>query len=316
MTVYVCQRCLYQGKTKHCLRSHLLRTNTCVVAEDNGRDVSPQTLLDELGSYRKKGIGPEKCDFCKECFSCKASLSRHKKNCKVKDQSESQKNRETELQNEIDKLKSLLLKLTESNTNAVSTNNNSNNTNNIATQNNVTGAQTNIVQFNINAHGNENTSYLTHDFLTKCLLDATKEGFPNLIKQIHFNSEHPENQNIRGRSLRQNTIETYDGEKWKVRPANSVLDNLIQKGCKVFYSHLMGNLRSSDFKNEDFQMMLERNLLDLADVTKKRKSETYYRIRRNVFFMFFEDKPDEYVVLVEPDGQDIVESTLNDLVEA
>lgn len=115
--------------------------------------------------------------------------------------------------------------------------------------------------------------------------------------------------------MRQNTIETYDGNRWKVCAANTVLDNLMKKGCKVFHAHLMNNLRHPELKDEDVQRILENTIFDLNDITKKRRSETYYRLRRNIFLMCFDDNPDVSYLVVEPVNQDIVESTLNENIE-
>jgi hypothetical protein len=208
----------------------------------------------------------------------------------------------------IEELKALKKALSEIQKNSESNNNSARTCS--GTQNNVTGNQHNI-QININAHGEENVAYLTHEFLTKCITDAKQDGLPNLIKTIHMNQDHPENQNIRGKSLRQNTLETYDGTRWNLKPANGVLDNLIQRGCRVFNTHLMRNLQHPDFQSEDLQNILQETLTELTDITTKRRSETYYRIRRNMFFMFFNDNPDELVLVLEPEGQDIVESVIN-----
>lgn len=172
----------------------------------------------------------------------------------------------------------------------------------------------NNIQININAHGHENLSYMHKDFITRCVMSAYDDGFKDYIGALHMNPEHPENHNVRGRSKRLHTMEVFDGQKWSLTPAVPVLDNLIQKGCKVFWSHLMCNL-DGDFKDEDLQSVIQKQLKDLSDVTKKRKSETYYKIRRNLFFMFFQDQPDNFVLVAEPEGQDIVEPTLNALTE-
>jgi|LakMenEpi03Aug12_release.lakeMendotaPanAssembly.Ray.scaffolds.fasta_scaffold445824_1 hypothetical protein len=286
MPHFECKRCLYTALNKTVLRQHFLRITPCCVAAEGGVDISIHDLQTELGERRQRKNNVE-CENCKKGFSCKPSLYRHHKTCLKS------KNADNVLIEQI----SLLQK-------EIETLRNNTQTQSIGYQNN---GQQNIFQVNINSHGSEDMSYLNHDFLTNCLKRVTDDGFSNLIKQIHFNPEHPENHNIRGKSIRQNTIETFDGNRWSIRPANASLDNLMQKGCKVFNSHLMRNLSHPDFKDDDLQRILENTIYDLVDVTKKRKSETYYRLRRNVFFMFFNDNPDETYLVVEPMGEDIVE---------
>tara|TARA_Y100001958_G_C21234311_1_gene560459 strand:- start:964 stop:1746 length:783 start_codon:yes stop_codon:yes gene_type:complete len=65
------------------------------------------------------------------------------------------------------------------------TNNHNNNVYNI---NNITN--------NINIYGNENRSYLTEDVLTS-IMSQILASVPTLIKELHFNPDHPENHNIR-----------------------------------------------------------------------------------------------------------------------
>jgi hypothetical protein len=74
-----------------------------------------------------------------------------------------------------------------------------------ATHNIINNTQINI-SMNINNFGQEDVSYLTPDFLSYCLLNPRK-GMTSLIENIHYNKEHPHNQNLRCKSLKQNMFE-------------------------------------------------------------------------------------------------------------
>lgn len=50
-----------------------------------------------------------------------------------------------------------------------------------------------------------------------------------LIDQVHFNEEIPENHNICIKNLRTNYANTFDGETWELRDKEEVIDELISK---------------------------------------------------------------------------------------
>ena len=299
--IHKCKRCLYETDQKVNMRTHLSRKNPCLVVE-GGEDIDQKTLYDELGGLKTRKYNVT-CEGCGNKYSCRASLSRHRKTCHILGgltmEERLEKTIERKIQQALQNMHSTQQLQSQPSGNVHVEGNMINNNNN---------QQYNII--NIHAHGNENISYLTPDFITQCVRAAGGDGLPKFIENIHMHPDHPENHNIRGKSIRQNLLEVYDGQRWTVNPACGILDALMQKGCKVFYNHLMRNMR----EDEDVQSVIERQLTDLTDVTKKRKSETYYKIRRNLFFMFFQDQPDNLVVVMEPEGQDIVENTLNQLL--
>ena len=245
---YTCKRCLYKTDFKHSLIAHLLRKISCNILPEFGQDITTQILYAELGEIHSQNKIPV-CEFCNVLFSCKASLSRHRKICKAR----------TVIVAPIP--------------------------NNII-QN--IQCQQNIV-VHINTHGQEEMNYITPTFLENCIMNVTTDGIPMLIKNMHLNPEHPENQNVRGKSRRQGIMETFDGTEWIITPSSSVLDKLMQKGCRVLYHHFNNKMK---FEQEEMQNIVDKNIRDIADLTKIRRSETYYKVRKNVLFVFFQDKPD------------------------
>lgn len=301
---YVCKRCMYKTDTKTNMRAHLARKRICKVNECNGgQDINVEDLIAELGDIVHRSKSKE-CPYCMNTYSSSSTLSRHKKVCQGKVAMMASKEFQAAVDNAVD---SVLKRLgVDGRGTAQSITNNNNHTNNQT--NNITNNITNIIT--LNAHGKEDLAYLTHDFLTECTKNAYTEGIPKLIREVHLNPEHPENRNVRGKSLRQSMLETYNGKQWIITPAVPVLDSLIQKGCKVIWKHLLDNI-NGDFLDHNLQDVIQKQLMTLTDVTKERKTETYYKIRNKVFFMFFEESPDDFAVVMEPEGQDeIVETTL------
>lgn len=315
--IHVCKRCLYQTKQLNSFRGHLTRKNPCQVVE-GGQDIASHVLLNELCAFRNR-TNEFSCPHCNTGYTCRTSLYRHNRTCtarkthllkeSVKDMgimvaAGTSNNLSLEqIQKTLEAMNQRLDDMAKSNKAQTTT------TTTMNAQRDVVNNTMNI-NINIVAHGQEDTSYIPHETMTHCVKNLLDGGVNQYWENVYKHPEHPENHNIRGKSKKQNILEVYDGANWKLTHANTVLDNLIQKGCKVFYNHLMCNMNLNE-QEEDVQQVIERQLKDLSDVTKKRKSVDYYKIRRNLFFMFFQDNPNDLVLVIEPDGQDIVETTVN-----
>lgn len=105
---------------------------------------------------------------------------------------------------------------------------------------NITNNITNNVNIYVMPFGEENTSYITSDFLTNCLRRRDK-GFLELLQYIHFNPEHKENHNIRITNKRDNYIQKHDGEMWQYENKKKVLDELFKKGDEILDNHYYDN---------------------------------------------------------------------------
>lgn len=297
-TIFQCKRCFYTTKYKISIRGHLTRKTPCQVSV-GGEDIPIDVLLNDVGKFRTR-VPNYTCSFCNRSYTCQSGFSRHKKSCKgiglqnnQLPTSIVQKIEET-LINVEKRVETALGKLQQPTTNIGNVN--------------IIQGNVNIIQ--VNAHGKEDTSYIPTHYVTECVKNLLDGGVNNYLENIYCHPKHPENHNIRGTSKKQNIFEVYDGINWRLTHANTVLDNLIQKGCKVFYNHLMRNMN----EEEDIREVIEKQLRDLTDVNKKRKSVDYYKIRRNLFFMFFQEKPNDLVLVIEPDGQDIVETMVDAIV--
>lgn len=253
MPEYICKRCNYCAKQKCAIRVHLTRSKPCEVS-DNGQDISPETLLQELGDIRQRKREVF-CDLCGEGFASQPSMSRHRKSCK----------QPLTIEKKLDDMWKYLCKTQPIN------NTNSNNTIN----------SNNQININIVAHGKEDISYLTKDFLTHCVKDITAEGIPKLIEQVHFNDQVPENQNIRIVSNKQNLMKTFNGEKWNMISKNTALDNMIIKGRNIAFKHYNNN----DFTDIEMEY-IQRNFQYLTDELKKQRSELRSKIRNHIYSFF------------------------------
>ena len=268
MVEYICNRCGYNAKQKINLMRHLNRKNICnPILEDisieevkkyygfeinskllqnpsnhskitpNHSKITPNhskiTPNDITPNNSKSLQNPSKftpnhsillqnrnckatCEYCLRTYSRKDNLTKHLKKCKKK------KSAEVELlkkkDNEIHELKKMVEKLlteNKGNTNISNSNNNSHNTTN------------NII--NINNYGDEDTKYITSDYILKLLKNRPAKTIPELIKYTHFNEEHPENQNIKITNKKEPYIKVRKNNKWELQDKDETISDLIDR---------------------------------------------------------------------------------------
>jgi hypothetical protein len=72
-----------------------------------------------------------------------------------------------------------------------------------------------------------------------------------LIENIHFNPEHPENYTLRNRSLKQKIFEKRIDNQWVPCDMSNTLDELIRKGYRVLSSYYNENIANDPQIYED-----------------------------------------------------------------
>ena len=213
---FVCKLCGYNTDIKAHLIAHLETINPCKVSQE----VSREDLIKELKHIDRK-LASVKCEYCDKEVS-KSNYGRHKKTCKQKSTAEIQ-----DIKALVKALTSVADSLMQFVSNASSSN--------VSQVNNYNITQNNII---LNNYGQENTSHLTHEFLSQCLVNPNK-GITNLIGNIHYNNDIPENHNVRYKSIKHNTFEKYIDSQWTECDATNTLDELIRKGYRILNAHYM-----------------------------------------------------------------------------
>jgi hypothetical protein len=94
-------------------------------------------------------------------------------------------------------------------------------------QNNIENQQNIQTQVIINNYGEENTNYVTKEFLDKCLKQLNGRGICNLVEEVHFNKEHPENMNIRPLSLTRKAVSVKEDGEWVEKALGSIAEHLL-----------------------------------------------------------------------------------------
>jgi hypothetical protein len=252
--MFKCKRCGYESAYKHCLLRHLQSKTICDILIEN---IDAKILLEELTQKRVPELSV-KCKVCSREFNCKSSMYKHIKLCK----SNSLLSEISTLKNIVDnqqKKLDRLLKKTPDNT----TNNTTNNT----TTNNNTQNITNNIHVKLNDFGQENMSALPEPLISTLFMDLR---FRELLANLHCDPNYPENQNIRIKSIKRNTMEIFRNNKWDIMTFTKGLTELLLQGHKIFkdyYKKDKDRILEEDMNEDEIKEIL--NQLDQIEKLNK-----------------------------------------------
>ena len=152
--------------------------------------------------------------ICKKCCKTLSSYKnrwRHEKTCKGSIQKDI-------LYAEVEKIFNELSKKQKTNK-TINSNNNNNNTN----SNNIT----------VNNFGSENIDYITKKVI-KHILSKPNIAIPLMIKEIHFNDNHPENQNVQITNYQRPYGKIKTNGKWNLVKKKELLTDITDNTQSIF----------------------------------------------------------------------------------
>jgi hypothetical protein len=224
----------------------------------------------EICSRVKKSIINRTCNECDKVFSSKQSYNYHaERGCKNKkiinninndEQTEQLKKELEEMRIELAKLKNNnnpIVPHSSNNTNsATSTNSatNSTNSNNPTNSHNNTTNTTENKTINITINPYNKPNHFIDDNKIKKILNHGFLSVQELIKELHFNKEHPENHNVYISNKKNWMVTYYNGSEWVLDPDNEIIDDLYDN--------------NSMFLIEKFDSLNEQDQLDQPTLTK------------------------------------------------
>ena len=186
------------------------------------------------------------CKYCNKSFTRTTGLTKHLKICKKKQTEEmltlTQSDKIMKMEKEIEELKNYKIQTQNNTTNNITTNNNINNSKNIY----------------INNYGDENLKHLrTKDFAS--LLNGIYSAVPKLIEKIHFDPNHPENQNIKFTNRKLPYLKVMKDSKWQLVNKKHELLDLIDNKCFML--------------KEKYYAILEKNKYNITEAHKQKIDE-------------------------------------------
>ena len=188
---------------------HLIDSDDCSKIAPNCSKIAPNCSI--LLQHNKPTVT---CEYCQRTYTRNSNLTKHLKTCKKKKEVEMLALTHNE---EIIKIKKELEELKKNSNNTI---NNNNSHNNIVNNNTI----------NINNYGDENLKHLSNKDFAK-LLDGIYNAVPKLIEKIHFDPNHPENQNIKYTNQRSPYLKVIKDNKWQLVSKKEELLDLIDNKC-------------------------------------------------------------------------------------
>ena len=249
--IYNCVRCGYETKHKGHFLNHLHRKKICrpILSDISIEDIKNHYDLEIKIIHQNNPYEPKKttyepkktqnnsfnCNYCNKIFKRNWHLSRHLSTCKIKKMELNRQKEEIDLlklqQKKLEETVEKLLiecsnnnkKTSDKTINNKTTNNNNSNNNNTNSNNTIHNT------ININNYGEENTKYITKQFIVDLLKNKPFKAIPEMIKHTHFNEEHPENQNIKITNKKEPYVKIMKDNKWELQDRKNTITDLIDK---------------------------------------------------------------------------------------
>ncbi len=158
------------------------------------------------------------------------------------------------------------------------TNNNHNTTNNT---NNVT--INNITNNIVLSYENTDPSHLTDGDYHFALSRASR-CVPEILERVHFNPSHPENRNVCLRSLNSSYINVHDGEKFKVRRREDMINDLLADG-----EYLLETKLENWQENADHRIVKAKKKYKVYQEMKE-KFRPYQNLKQDVAIMLYNNR--------------------------
>jgi hypothetical protein len=228
---FICKRCNIVFSSKPRLKTHLLKIKPCEFIDD---DLDRELLIDELYE-RKLNDKTYDCEYCNMKFNHASGKSQHKRTCKSKPL-----DKITILEKTVENLVSQIEDLKNQPINITNNNNNNTQINNVSNNVSINGVK-------LKDFGRENMDALPESLVSSLFCDLR---FRELLAQLHCDPNFPENQNIRIRSIKRNTMEIFRNNKWDIVSFSKGLQELLLQGHKIF----------KDFYKNDKERILEEDM--------------------------------------------------------
>jgi len=272
MVLHSCPRCSYTTTRKKDLKQHINRKIPCEPATIDG--VPFESLKEWFATYSP--ANRYTCEVCRREFRNSQSKYYHKKHCiTVKDSEEIQlrlqlehipgpgpvnghrwdieytnsieyRDRHNEQMKELNELRQHIKQLES----LIKDTRGNHYTQNIT---NTTNQSVNVRLDikNLRAFGDENIEYITPDLVANILAPpkgSIAKGPSNLLKEIHFNMEHPENMNMYITNERSKYVTVFNGENFVIKSKKEVLKTVFdaQESIIAYHEEKIPNVRQRE----------------------------------------------------------------------
>ncbi len=271
--MYECPRCGYKCDRSFNFKKHLNKLTICraILKDINLNNI----LIDDCKINELFN-----CEYCNEEYTLETNLNRHMKKCIKKKEKEQEQHEEEKsfvyLQQLVDKLNKQL----EENLHQLEEKDKQ--INELIKKTGITNNITNNNNIFIYSLANTSLDHLTdkdmYDCVNSCILSV-----PNLVKNIHFNPNVPENHNIYLTNIRNNYIMVFNGKQWEIRNRDETIEDMIN----------INEFRLEDWvSNEEVQKMYPKAMKKFELYMKKREENGVIDTIKNEIKMLLYNKKD------------------------
>lgn len=218
----VCDRCGRDFKKLDNLRRHLNRVYIC---QPTVKDIAIEVLRTKYAC--KKGVYA--CENCGKVYKTSSGKCKHKKTCDVP-----QKEKDKIIEEKDELLKEALAKIYQEQQSREKL---EQQVKELLLQKQCVQNITNNNIIIINNFGEENTDYLRSDdsFIKKCI-ESPMQSIQKYLDAVHFNKEHPENNNIKLTNLQSPFMDYFKNGNWSKIEQRVLIPNIIHKSAQVIHS--------------------------------------------------------------------------------
>ena len=205
----------------------------------------PHKSSQKVSVNNEENLNNYECEYCKKVFSRSDNLNRHiNKYCKVKKKIINDKNILVDIKNDekdkimeeqkqridqIEREKKMMQKQIELLLDKVG------DTTNITTNQHIV----------LNCYGNEDLTHISNNFKME-LLKIPYAMIPKLIKEVHFNQNYPQNNNIFLPNKKEPYVKIYQDQTWVYKDKKETIKELVEKNYSILDDYYEGNRQSLD----------------------------------------------------------------------
>ena len=211
------------------------------------------------------------CSKCNKSFDFYQSRWRHEKKCDYSDNKNKdteikiQKKQISDMQKQIDELKKMIT-MTNVPKNIKQNANNINN-----------GNIDNSKKIIINNFGKEDISYLTNDTIKNLIKhlqfdDEYDKPVSKLAKEIHFNKNHKENNNVKITSMRSPTCRVFENGKWIIKDIDETLVEMVENTSDKFSNIYKKNKKNLHDNYKEYHENYEYDIENNPDIKENIKT--------------------------------------------
>ena len=180
------------------------------------------------------------CQYCGQLFKHRQSKWKHEKKCSKKNVLANKCSQLEKQNKEKDKAIEILKAQMEIMMEKVGSQVHNHNTTNYS------------INVYLNAFGSERIDYLTSGKVRQIMQQGGPiESIPSIVKAIHFNPEHTENQNIIIPSRKDNVAKIWNGKQWVLKAKETTINEMTDKAYNLINEHYEdGNKQYEDFTDK------------------------------------------------------------------